>query len=145
MSTLSESSLRALLPQRGQTTTETQPSIAGTVVNSNPPASGPGDALIFDPDENITYDPLQTMTRTNDVPQAPQITINRMPSRNVIDVDPAPPQPNSGFGMGFWFILVAILLILSFVAFLFMRSSSSPQQASQVSNGLGSMDQFYGR
>ena len=146
MSTLSESSLRALLPQRGPATgAATEPSIAGTIVNTNPPASGPGDALIFDPDENITYDPLQTMTRTNEVPSAPQVTINR--SRNVIDVEPTTAPASSGsFGMGFWIVLVAGLLILSFVVFLFMRSSSSGPASQQVSPQVpNSMNQFYGR
>jgi hypothetical protein len=143
MSTLSEGALRAMLPPP-QNIVPTQPPPTqppGTIRNTNPPAQGPGDALIFDPDENITYDPLQTLPRE---PRAPAPVVrpvrSPLPSGNVVDLETTA-APDSGMGWKFWVILVAAVMVLSLVAFLVIRSSmrsSPPAQASP------SLDNFYG-
>jgi hypothetical protein len=114
--------------------------IPGTIPNTNPPAAGPGDALIFDPDENITYDPLQTMQRTSDVPPTPVIPEAVSPSRNVIDLEPTTPAP-SGMGMGFWVVLVAVLIVLSIIVFFVVRSMT-PSRAPTTTTAASPLNQM---
>lgn len=144
MSTLDESSIRQLLPTPNtETQAPTETPIPGTIQNTNPPATGAGSALIFDPDENITYDPLQASRTTPEIPAAPAPVETSAPlGSNVIDLETTPP-PSSGNGMGwkFWVILVAILMVVSLVVFFVMRSSmsSSPPQAQAPT-----LDNLYG-
>lgn len=148
MSTLSESAIRDMLPTPGGGAPPPPPTtpIPGTIPNTNPPAAGPGDALIFDPDENITYDPIQTMQRTSDVPPAPVMPSAVTPSKNVIDLEPETTPPPSGMGMAFWIVLVAVLIVVSIVIFFVVRSMSSGRAApSTAAAASSSFDQMYGQ
>jgi hypothetical protein len=137
MSTLDEASIRRLLPKPDiGTPAPSETPIPGTITNTNPPASGPGDALIFDPDENITYDPLRATPTTPEVPlmTQPNITQPMTSSSNVVDLETTPPPSGDGMGWKFWVILVASILVLSLVVFLIVRStmSSGSQQTAQA-------------
>jgi hypothetical protein len=145
MSTLSESALRELLPkpdtdQVPGTPVPTQ--VPGTIPITNPPAQGPGDALIFDPDENITYDPLQLLPR-NPPPADPVATQTFSPvtSGNVVDLETTPAPTSSGMGWKFWVILVAAVMALSLIAFFVIRSSMQSTPQTQAGP---SLDNFYG-
>jgi len=131
MSTLDESAIRQLLPTPNTVTQAPSGTpIPGTIQNTNPPASGLGDALIFDPDENITYDPLQASRTTPEIPAAPTPVETSAPlGSNVVDLETTPPPSGDGMGWKFWVILVALLMVVSLVVFFVMRSSmSSPSQ-----------------
>lgn len=153
MSTLDENAIRALLPKPNvqvpvqPPSDPTEPAIPGTIVNTNPPAQGSGDALIFDPDENITYDSLQTMQTTgNEIPFVPQYSGGSAPvasTPNVLDLAPAPTTAASTMvsNLKYWVILVACILILSFIGFFLMRRS--PKPASNMPPGMN-LNQIYG-
>lgn len=144
MSTLSESALRALLPKPDLAPTPPPPTrVPGTIVNTNPPATGSGDALIFDPDENITYDPLQTLPREQRDP-APVITqtLAPVPSGNIVDLETeTAPASSGGMGWKFWVILVAAVMVLSLIAFFVIRSSMQSTPPTQTNP---SLNNFYG-
>jgi hypothetical protein len=146
MSTLSESALRELLPKPDTDQVPGTPAptqVPGTIVNTNPPAQGPGDALIFDPDENITYDPLQLLPRQSSAPK-PVVTQTRplAPSGNVVDLETTPaPTSSGGMGWTFWVILVAFMMVVSLIAFFVIRSSMQSTPQTQAGP---SLDNFYG-
>ncbi|MGA1563833.1 MAG: hypothetical protein ACO35C_04350 [Pontimonas sp.] len=151
MSTLDENAIRALLPKPNVAAPAppVATSIPGTIANTNPPAQGSGDALIFDPDENITYDSLQTMQRTgNETPFVPQYnvpSVQTTSSPNVLDLAPSTQAATaSGYvsSLKFWVMLIASILIASFVIFLLMRSSK-PSASPNAARGLD-LNQIYG-
>ena len=146
MSTLDEASIRRLLPKPDiGAPAPTQTPIPGTIANTNPPASGPGDALIFDPDENITYDPLRATPTTPEVPPMtrPMTTQTNTSSNNVVDLETTPPPSGDGMGWKFWVILIASILVLSFVVFLIVRSTMSSGSQSQSAQA-PTLENLYG-
>lgn len=140
MSTLTESSLKDLLPKRNVTTPA--PEVAGTV------PIGPSDALIFDPDENITYDPLQRLN-VNETSTGQGGISTSMPTdppfSNTIDLAEAEPKKSSSSGFSLWIFLIAIVLILSIVVFFVVRGnlSSSSSQTSAAAPAATSFNTMY--
>lgn len=153
MSTLDEQSLRAMLPQpntipssqSGVVETEPPGGIPGAIVNTNPPYQNAGDALLFDPDENITYDPLQLLPRTTDTSTTSMTFPPAAPpsSGNILDLQPTqPPETSGSFRWQFWIMIIAGIIAVVLAGFLLMRSrnkSSSVPQQPQMSQ----FDQFY--
>lgn len=147
MSTLTTESLRALLPPPN-TAPPKEEAPAGAI-----PATGANDALIFDPDENITYDPLQRLNVTPQIP-APQsgmaTSIETRPppaATNTIDLaaddTTSKAATSGGGGMFVWVALVAVLMIISFVIFFLVRGNSLGSSAAQQATPAGRFDAVY--
>jgi len=155
MSTLTENTLRSMLPQPNVQSSQSQPdsvslraslpTIPGTIQNTNPPSSGPGDALIFDPDENITYDALQTIQQTtpqNNVPIVASAPI-QPPSSNVLDLQATTAPSKLPSQMYLWVIGIVAVIIISLIIVFLMKGNSGSTPQPQM--GGFNFNQLYGQ